>query len=536
MKLYNKIVLTLGAAAIMTSCTDMLDTKPQGSTFTSEQQKELAELDPSLLSADIAAMYSQMYAPFAAMPASEIHADFGVPGVAIALEGMGADVPCEDTGYNWYSQYYTYEAHVYTYWGTRMVWDTYYKIIRAANAVLTTTGDAPEDAQLKAYRGEALTLRAYAYFTLAQAYQFTYVGSQDKLCVPIITAKTTAEEANENPRATVSEVYKLISEGLDEAITLLEGYSAPSKGSINQAVAYGVRARVNLVKEEWTAAADDAAKALELSGATPYTLAEVSKPTFNSATANSVMWAIMVNEELGAVKTGIVNWPSMYCSFTGNGYVGVGPFKAINVNLWNDIKSTDVRKGWWLDATKSSPLVTGAEYKDWRDAYESQKFFVPYSNVKFGAYKDEPMNATNAQDFILMRAEEMILVQAEGLAMGGKTAEAKALLEGFVKANRDAAYACPASDAAGLQEEILFQRRVELWGEGFSFFDLKRLKKDVVRHENGVSNFPANFIFNVKADDDVMLLRVPQAEISANKGITEEDNNVSSTLPTPEAI
>ncbi len=73
----------------------------------------------------------------------------------------------------------------------------------------------------------------------------------------------------------------------------------------------------------------------------------------------------------------------------------------------------------------------------------------------------------------------MILIRAEALAMGGNPGTGKSVLENFVKTYRDPSYICPVSDAKGIQDEVWYQRRVELWGgEGFSLFDVKRLKKN----------------------------------------------------------
>ena len=103
-------------------------------------------------------------------------------------------------------------------------------------------------------------------------------------------------------------------------------------------------------------AADDAAKALELSGAEPYTLAEVSKPTFTSADAKSVLWANIITETNDIVLTGIINWPSHLSSLFADGYTGVGAYKSISVLLYDKISDTDVRKGWWLNEDFDSPF------------------------------------------------------------------------------------------------------------------------------------------------------------------------------------
>ena len=101
-----------------------------------------------------------------------------------------------------------------------------------------------------------------------------------------------------------------------------------------------------------------------------------------------------------------------------------------------------------------------------------------------------------------------------------------------MKGYRDPSYVCNANDATALQNEVWFQRRVELWGEGFSMSDIMRLGKPVVRyHNNKESNFPEAFKFNIKANDGYLLLRIPQRETNNNKGIPESSNNNDGAQP-----
>lgn len=120
-----------------------------------------------------------------------------------------------------------------------------------------------------------------------------------------------------------------------------------------------------------------------------------------------------------------------------------------------------------------------------------------------------------------MRVEEMILIQAEGYAKSGNPGKGKEILEDFVKTYRDPSY----SSAAGgrsLEDEIWYQRRVELWGEGFANSDARRLGKPIVRfHEGKESNFPEAFRFNISSEDPWLLMRFCQSEINANLAIVD---------------
>lgn len=106
-------------------------------------------------------------------------------------------------------------------------------------------------------RRSGLCNASFEYFTLIQLYQFTYKGHEDAAGVPIVTEKTAEAEANNNPRAAVKDVYKQIMDDLNIAIDYLTD-SRSAKSEINRQVAYGLRARVNLVMQNWSDAATDA--------------------------------------------------------------------------------------------------------------------------------------------------------------------------------------------------------------------------------------------------------------------------------------
>lgn len=153
--------------------------------------------------------------------------------------------------------------------------------------------------------------------------------------------------------------------------------------------------------------------------------------------------------------------------------------------------------------------------------------FPAYTNIKFGM-KSGIGSTLNNNDWPLMRVEEMILIQAEGLAKSGNEAKAKQILEDFVKTYRDPSYSVSASGRS-LADEIWFQRRVELWGEGFFVADARRLGKNIVRfHADKESNLSDAFQFNISADDPWLNMRFPQSETDNNKGIV---NNTGGSLP-----
>ena len=521
--------MALALCVSLTACESMLDLQPEGATKTTALKQDAYEKLPGNAVADLNAIYAQMIELYAGLGSSNArHCDFGIPSCLMFFECEGQDWIGPNTGYNWFA-YSDFYARNYNSVPCLQIWNTYYKTIKAANDLIGAIDPATENPAVKANLGQALAVRAYCYTTLAQLYQVPYSeATKDLPCVPIVVPNMSAEEQTSGPRNSVQEVYDLVMSDLNAAIEALAGWQRSDKGAADQAVAYGLRARANMLLGNYAEAAEDAAMALQISGAQPYTLEDVSKPTFCHAEHNSVIWANIVVESNDIVLTGIINWPSHVSSLYTDGYTGVGTYREICSDLYSKISPTDVRKGWWLNESLESPLLNHPAYAGWKGNG------VPYANVKFGVPDDDMANQVADADWTLMRYEEMILVQAEGLARSGQVAQAKALLEGWVKANRDANYVCKASDEAGLVDEIWMQRRIELWGEGFAWFDLNRLHKPIIRTTS--TNWPEAWVVDVPAGHPCRIWTIPDREIQNNEGISEEQNNPVGNPFTPQEM
>jgi starch-binding outer membrane protein, SusD/RagB family len=159
--------------------------------------------------------------------------------------------------------------------------------------------------------------------------------------------------------------------------------------------------------------------------------------------------------------------------------------------------------------------------------------------VKFGAYENEILNPVNASDWPRMRVEEMILIEAEAKAMAGDLQGGKEVLRKFVTTYRDPSYQLSsAGSAEEFQDEVWFQRRVELWGEGFSFFDVLRLKKPIIRAKmEGTkvnSSYGSTSTINLPAEAPILLFLIPEGEIEASESLSPADNN--ETIPAPKPL
>ena len=129
-------------------------------------------------------------------------------------------------------------------------------------------------------------------------------------------------------------------------------------------------------------------------------------------------------------------------------------------------------------------------------------------------------------DVPYIRLAEMYLIWAEALARTpGREGEARSALFTLAK-NRDPNYTLSTNSGQALINEILIQRRVELWGEGFRFFDLKRLDQPLDR--TAVPNFVSASVGGVMqigapSSDNRWQFAIPISELQANPNSTQNE-------------
>ncbi len=527
MKIY-KFMMIAATGLCAAACSDINEQLPEGGDITESQLIESTEVAPSRGEATFSGMFTMMGEPYYTYGSSSGRADdFGFIMMAISQDLEGPDMTNPNSGYNWFSVCGEMTSRTPTYANPYIRYAMPYNQIGAANNIIKSYPADTEDASAINKIAQARAIRAFDYMSLAPYFQFNYQIAADQPCVPIVTDETT-DYAN-NPRATVAEVYAQILADLDYAIAHLDA-SRSDKAKINQQVAYGLRARAYLNMGKYAEAAADAEKAME--GYTPASIAEVSVPSFYDINDHNWIWGIDLTQAqtLDAYATS-ASWLG---SFSSSSYAaGAACYASINCLLYNKIPTTDVRKGWWMDENLHSDLLTNISWAGVSgddiatlQIAKVKEAFTPYVNVKFGMA--EGIGATmNDNDWPLMRVEEMILIAAEGYAKSGNESKAREMLTNFVKTYRNPEYTIPASRS--LADEIWFQRRVELWGEGFAWNDLMRLQKPLVRfHEGKDSNVPEAFQFNMASDDPWMLMRFPRSEMNSNLAVI---NNTGGNLP-----
>ncbi|MDE6310860.1 MAG: RagB/SusD family nutrient uptake outer membrane protein [Muribaculaceae bacterium] len=442
--------------------------------------------------------------------------DWGNPALMHVRDVMTEDLCAPNIGYNWFTTWSSVRVSVgEQYMATQWIWYSYSKQVQTTNQAVAAIDPETTDPTLRAYLGAAHAFRASVYMDWARMYEFMpndvvsgVNGDGNNVTgytVPIVTEKTTEEDSRDNPRRTHAEMVEFIKSDLEKAIELMSSNCAarPSKILPDLSVAYGLMARLNMWDASFYDVAynvpeQDAAKAaagyaealkyaqLATAGYTPTTEDQwLSTATgFNDLSTPSWMWGQQYVTEDDAVQTALLNWTSWMCNETTFGYASAGVWLQIGASLYNQINDRDFRKLTFV-APNGSSLESRVPFISEEFAKEN---FEPYYSVKFrpgsGVTTDYKTSCVVA--IPLMRVEEMYLIAAEAAAHANP-AEGASLLENFMKTYRFNTYKCYATQMDDVINEIILQKRIELWGEGQTFFDVKRLNMSVTRAYNGTN-------------------------------------------------
>ena len=565
--IFIKSFVMLSAAFIAAGCVE--ETFPTGGTVTEDQ----LGASPNALQYMVNGIPSAMMASGTAGYASGYgyHADFGIAGIHFMTESMLEDLTVSgDLGYFWFGAFLQNVSMGADYIYCSYFWDCYYAWIKAVNDVIIKAGPVDEDTDptVLSALGQAYAYRAMCYLDLARLYEpkdnsLAPISDDIKgLTVPIVTELTTEEDAKYNPRAERADMYDFIFSDLELAEEYLnasdDSYTRPTLGAV-----YGMYARAYLElgaaddkinRGYYKKAAEYARMAIETSGKTPLTEAQWHDPRtgFNDGSANnSWIWGLTLSAENASnIITNIAHIaPEAVWGYS------VLSLPSVNKALYDRISYADFRKKSWLDPEKtwlpSSETYTpdhGYQFcgqDDPLSGYESygitnahqyfMAFTAPYVNIKFRPANGQCVEYTegNCADHVLMRVEEMYFIEIEAALYktGGGLDAAKKLLNEFMRTYRYSTYDCSGitSESAFIQE-MLFQKRVEFWGEGILIYDYKRLNQGIARGYSG-TNFPAIARFNTTGRSPQWNIVLPRVEAQANTAIINNPDPTELLVP-----
>lgn len=494
----KKYLTILVAVLALASCTKEFDVQDSG-YLSGTQASELSAADPAFLTSYVNGMYAYMVAY------GGNHDDFGFLSITHNLELMCQTIAIGGT-LNWGTFDIPHGYGAKEYRRCYQPWNNFFTLLSKANEIIDFFGaEDPTDATLRGYLGQSYAVRAFCYSYLMQIFQDPVSGNYpnavfewDRPAVPIYYANRDGKSMEESDAVLGRNTLRVVADEVERNIALaeplLKDYVRSSKNEVDYSVLQGIAARYYLYTQQWDKAAT-AAKAAQAG----YTVIDASNIDngYMEVTNPEVMWGFNHSTET------MTSYASFF-SHMGNdsaGYGGIGQsVHCMDKQLYDQIPDTDVRKGLFNtpDGDPTCPTTGGK---------------LPYASRKFG-HMDSWL-----QDYIYMRVEEMILIQAEAQVRAGSANDAATTLATLM-AKRDAAW----SKSAVTLDEVLTQRKVELWGEGFEYFDIRRNGQGINRKYDGSNHLVANQ-FEFPAHDPSWNMQIPLSELQENPNISEEENN-----------
>jgi hypothetical protein len=359
------------------------------------------------------------------------------------------------------------------------MWANAYTDIMRVNRVIDAQVTGPNVASIKA---EAYAIRALLYFKLVNIFAKPYSDDPNALGVPLVLHYDPYGLPTRNK---VSEVYQQIVSDLKAAFQ-----DAPDFVNSTRFSKYSIEALLAKVYLYMGDNANAKTAAVDVINASGFTLIPPSDydnywadPGYRDDQTET-----MFEIDADAVNNnGFDDYAGMYL----NGYNDI----YASQQLYNLYSATDVRR----------TVIEPGSTKSGSAAFVVTKF---------------PNAGGSDRDNIkVIRLSEVYLIAAEASLPGNET-DAKSYLNALV-AERDPAFAGYTSTGATLLNDIITERRKELAFEGDRFYDLNRLKMQIVRASNPGA-IPAPLTIAYPADK--RLAPIPLTEIQANPNIAGQQN------------
>lgn len=504
----NLKIFSFGLALLMalTGCSSsFLDTEMTGSSLT---QEEFESLDATFSAeAVVVGLYPGLYSY------GGEHHSFGQKSFDIANDLTSGDIALTTFGYGWFSTDAALQAYASR---SSELWSIAYATIKNANGVIyqykkmEENGEDMTDIDMASY-AQALTMRGYYYFQMMYLFstsmadespnaRYGGAGGNDFRLIPYYDGSDAQinQETGfiaEQDLSTYGFIHEAITADLTEAVALFDSvnYVRPLKLYFDGDVARGILA-YNLLHSrnpetqlnDYKLAYKYAKEVIDRGNYVMLPYSEVLTNGFNDVNNDNWMWAHDLTIDN---STGLASFFGHMDRFT-YGYGGINPgILAIDDNFYAELDSTDIRKKWF----------------DSKDLGNLWKFYDP-DRVIMG-------DRDWLNDLVYMRIEEMYLIASEAAWRSGDNAEAVAILKQLVDERN------PKADIneSNIKEQIYYNWRIEMWGEGKALMTLKRF--DMPQKERGSNHYAYK---NQPVDYTQFYLRytIPYAEYSQNPSIS----------------
>ena len=552
--IFKALFVAAASATLLTGC--IKETFPMEGAATSDQMAQ----STAGMAASVDGIVAQTYQPYYFYGSgNQIEFDISYAGLLITYARMTNDIVNNSAtiGYDWWTGYAGAYGYSMRYNSDRQVipYMTLYKIIKSANDIIGPLAGLEElNADQKGYLGTAYVYRALMYHDLYNMYlpapnKYTDCSQVEGLTTPIIVSSAEQETEYKSARAPKEVMSAFVLADLDKAEELFADYTPATGRFPGMAVVYGLKARMYLAMEEYADAATYARKAIDASGKTPLTSAQWHDPATafcDAAGNNSWMWYYNIS---GNNMGNLCNPTGFLAGESDWGYNSLTQM-AIHRWMFDRMNRTDFRKRSFIDPDRET---YPASYYQWSsEAYlkaypfEDQPDYKSFKiRCKGGDW--ETYSVGGAVDWPIMRVEEMYLIEAEAIGMSQSEAAGIAKLEEFMKTYRDPEYSYEKAASTfnegfvkSFQEEVLFQKRVEFWGEGVGFFDAKRIRPGVKTWYPGSNVIHDTMKYDIEEVSPYWNFVIPINEIENNDyidvedGVVTEIDGVKTTLNNPD--
>lgn len=514
MKIKNLKYLALSTVLFLGACSDdYLDTYPTDETSPSEVFKNTDNVEMAVngLAKIMVSQHLQQQGFNGEGTIKMYYGEYAGNNFRVDLPGWAPIIN---------GQFFDNTTSIYNYYP----WHYYYMIINNANEIIDKVDGVEGPEEKKQYlKAQALTYRAYSYTMLAQLYGNRWKDSNngEHKCLVI---RTSPEQPESLPLSSLKDVYVAIYADLDAAIKLFDeaNYTRNANHKIDQDVAFAVYARAAIAKQDYETAELYAGKAKE-----NYPL--MSNADYKAGFANPTNEWIWSSYGASDEQLYFFSYQAMIAYNSSASSVRVYP-KRMSKELYDMIPETDIRKEMFLNPEGYEDqyiLATGvAEADSQLDADARAAFPDLQQNALVAAYMQFKIKANDMPGVGHLnhfRAAEMYLIEAEAKYFLGKEGEAASVLEALNQVSgRDTQYTCNLTGDA-LFSEIVKYRGIELWGEGFDWFDMKRWGLDINRKKASEGgNYPDLLGIRIGADaTHKWTWKTPAKEVDFNDVLKE---------------
>lgn len=524
MKIKNIIYkgsMMLASVAILASCADQLDTLPDNRT-TLDTPKKIAGLLVTAYPDRTPTLFNEWMSD---------NTDY-----------MGAQ---NSQGNRGGDQYFFWQEQ--TEGGNdspEQVWMFYYEGVYKANEALAAIEEqgGPKSEILRNSKGEALLLRAYNHFVLANEFCRPYNGKTSTKDAGLYYATGIADfsaAAEQSVRGTVADVYAKIAEDIEAGIPLINDTYEVPKYHFNKQAAYAFATRFYLYYEKWEKAKEYADKLL---GSNPAA----------SLRNYAALQAMPLSKSEQAVKIA-----EAYCSASAD----------CNLLVQTSVSNAGMALAPWL----TSKRYTLTNYLSETELFQSNNIWGTSSNLIWKPFtvnqaesnfallmklprEMEIVNTTTGSGYLRtlnvdFTMDEALLNRAEAEIMLGQNdaacADMTIWMKNFFNTNvtltptsvqtyfKTVPYAYADADkmvpsfkkhisprftigVEGSVQESLLQcmlnfRRIETVHQGLRWMDIRRYNIEIPRRLIGVNGRPSKNLDWLEKDDPRQVVQIPQS-------------------------